>query len=1458
MCRHLRTMRIFILLFLIFFPSLALAQTSVGKFTFVQGRVDVLRPPASRAMPVKMGDAVFVGDIIRAKSKSRAEITFTDGNIVRVAPNTRVEISEYMFEETKGKGILKLSRGKVQAIIQEKIAKRIATFGEANRFEIHTPTAIAGARGCNFIVSFQRNSSSVFVIEGAVFTYSLKFPDIVATVNTGYIATIPFDQPVQPARPATDAEKKMYEGDFAPGGSGEKSETEDTVISEATTGSAEPGEPEPGPESPEPMGALTEIVQPPPITETVGTDTTPPVINIAGPQSPTNSPDAIFDVTADETVTFTYRIDNTVVVVSPNTTEDHFGIPGLTDGDHIVTVTATDQAGNSSMANYTWTVDTTPPSVITAPPTPTNLSTASFGFNEPVTYTYSLDGGTSTSGTGSVIPLSGLSEEEHTIIVTSATDLAGNPMTEPYDYSWTTDYGPPTVTLSGDPPDPSNQDTAEFSVSSSEPVTYSYTLDGNPASSTSLSGISEGPHTFSVTATDLAGNSSTESYSWTTDYTEPSISLTPVAASPQESTTATISIELESSEPPTYSYSLNGGEWTDIDPSFNIPNVPEGSNILEVQTTDDAGNLSSIEQLPFELSRYSISGSFYGCIAGVYGEVSGEIAGVRNQNWGGWDMQMGGSGGYPNPTWTVSAGGRSSDNIESNDNGYWLLIANGSTDYDSEILSGTSTFKYLSLDRIGTGKGILSGNYYEGESYEYTLKDVGLGTYTETPLDFSGDWGGDSLYRNEGGYFSYAGYDYGLIGLALRPDNNYDLLAIGEYYDYGYGTAYLWNSDFYADAVNGDGQGRAIGFSGGIWKNGTMDGTAAALYIDPNGNAGYLTGDVSGSYYPSIMMWMSEGTLTPTQRATGLNPEDLQTEWGSLDAHLLGDFNGSGSIEGWTGYGETSAYGNTLFFVKDSESLPWGIYNLKLGSGNTFSDKPEGTADWSAMIGGQGTFGYEDDNGYWLAKVEGTWTDDGEIRGDLINGKYLTPTQMGAIGGPFFGINCHSKVLETWIGESIGTWSGEALGFGGIINSGLFQWDQDFWLVVDGGLTGLMGVAEIEGLPSFLSLGTYNSDYETNNLYDGALWGVDIVDSTPDNGALLGITGGIVLNDNLEGGLLAIYLKPDGEGYETGYIHSDNINGSLYPGLGMYELGGNLISVSMGTTSILPDNLNWDSIYGDSPSLHLVKGYGTIEGDLTGEIVSQNINIADQNWGAWWASSVSYYSEDLSIPSSWTAYAEGESYDMDWNTAGIWGSQAIGSRIDTGNKLIGETTGYFADISSIPITGVSVGETLGTFDPNVYTWQAIQMGEWLETNKFLQMAANEAGRGKLQQLNIPCVEVGRATLTGSGNNFSNLNMTDTIFFAPNSGAKPTIWATGNVNGIYSSAPTINTPIGLSGGGLNADFTFKQWNADTGKWLSSINGTGGFNGSTSFQGAGAGTGATSGSGTISGSAAGIAR
>ncbi len=57
----------------------------------------------------------------------------------------------------------------------------------------------------------------------------------------------------------------------------------------------------------------------------------------------------------------------------------------------------------------------------------------------------------------------------------------------------------------------------------------------------------------------------------------------------------------------------------------------------------------------------------------------------------------------------------------------------------------------------------------------------------------------------------------------------------------------------------------------------------------------------------------------------------------------------------------------------------------------------------------------------------------------------------------------------------------------------------------------------------------------------------------------------------------------------------------------------------MGTTSVSPSELYWDS-----ESLHIRKETGTIEGDITGSIGIEHVNLIDQSWGIWWASSVGY------------------------------------------------------------------------------------------------------------------------------------------------------------------------------------------------------------------------------------------
>lgn len=99
-------------------------------------------------------------------------------------------------------------------------------------------------------------------------------------------------------------------------------------------------------------------------------DTTPPVASIdSEPPSLTNSTDASFTFSANETSTFRCSLDSGPFTDCTSSTS----YSGLNDGAHNFNVQATDQAGNTGTATgYSWTVDTTPPTLDTVsiePPT---------------------------------------------------------------------------------------------------------------------------------------------------------------------------------------------------------------------------------------------------------------------------------------------------------------------------------------------------------------------------------------------------------------------------------------------------------------------------------------------------------------------------------------------------------------------------------------------------------------------------------------------------------------------------------------------------------------------------------------------------------------------------------------------------------------------------------------------------------------------------------------------------------------------------------------------------------------------------------------------------------------------------------------------------------------------------------------------------------------------------------
>ena len=196
--------------------SLALAADSVGKFTHVEGKVDVLREGALPGKPVSVNEAVFLKDIVRTKSSAKAEVMFRNNTVLRIAQRSRIDISEYFQNEANGQGIVKLQRGLVRANVEKSMSQRISVSPDANRFEIHTPNAVAGVRGTDFFVLYERNTTTVLLREGEVCVYNPNEPLKTVCMPPNYVITISGGNPPDMPRKAVETEFTIFDRETSP------------------------------------------------------------------------------------------------------------------------------------------------------------------------------------------------------------------------------------------------------------------------------------------------------------------------------------------------------------------------------------------------------------------------------------------------------------------------------------------------------------------------------------------------------------------------------------------------------------------------------------------------------------------------------------------------------------------------------------------------------------------------------------------------------------------------------------------------------------------------------------------------------------------------------------------------------------------------------------------------------------------------------------------------------------------------------------------------------------------------------------------------------------------------------------------------------------------------------------------------------------------------------------------
>ena len=304
-------------------------------------------------------------------------------------------------------------------------------------------------------------------------------------------------------------------------------------------------------------------------------DNTPPDTTIdTGPSGAVGSTSATFTFSSSETgSTFGCTLDGGALsaCTSPTT------YTSLAAGAHTFTARATDPAGNPdpTPASRTWTVDLTAP----APPlisSPTEGSliashtvglagSAENGATVAVFEGATARGTTTASGSGAwSLTLTAVPDGAHTYSAT-ATDPAGNTSGPSAGRTITVDATAPDTTIDAGPSGTATSDTATFAFSSSETgSTFGCTLDGGALSActspTTYTSLAAGAHTFTVRATDPAGNfdPTAASRTWTVDNTPPDTTIDTGPSGAVGSTSATFTFS-SSETGSTFGCTLDGG-----------------------------------------------------------------------------------------------------------------------------------------------------------------------------------------------------------------------------------------------------------------------------------------------------------------------------------------------------------------------------------------------------------------------------------------------------------------------------------------------------------------------------------------------------------------------------------------------------------------------------------------------------------------------------------------------------------------------------------------------------------------------------------------------------------------------------------------------------------------------------------------------------------------------------------
>lgn len=115
---------------------------------------------------LQRGTDFYTGETLITGNKSTAQVRFTDGTVVALYPNSKYQVTDYVYETGKSKNnhsVTRLIEGGFRAITG------LISKANPDAYKVETPVAVIGVRGTNYGVTLDNGKLYAGVWRGGIF-----------------------------------------------------------------------------------------------------------------------------------------------------------------------------------------------------------------------------------------------------------------------------------------------------------------------------------------------------------------------------------------------------------------------------------------------------------------------------------------------------------------------------------------------------------------------------------------------------------------------------------------------------------------------------------------------------------------------------------------------------------------------------------------------------------------------------------------------------------------------------------------------------------------------------------------------------------------------------------------------------------------------------------------------------------------------------------------------------------------------------------------------------------------------------------------------------------------------------------------------------------------------------------------------------------------------------------------